>query len=134
MRGVSSQQKQWLDKQDSVDIAVFVVWSDQLGAAPRDVDEAAKLMPDRRARHYWDGERILGGAFQDRLEMDGRTFKLESEAWDLYLLFDRDAYWGEQGLPEPSWWEHQLFGQVPAERHLDAERFAAQAAKLVARR
>ncbi len=134
MRGVSSLQEQWLDRQDSDEIAVFVVWSDQLFAGIRHVPEAAALMPDRRTRHYWDGDRVLGGAYQDRLAAGGEVFELRSEAWDVWLLFDRDARWGEDGPPQPSWWEHQLGGGLPPERRLDAERFAAKAGDLVARR
>ncbi|HEX9669571.1 MAG TPA: hypothetical protein VGC93_08815 [Thermoanaerobaculia bacterium] len=133
MRGVSSLQEKWLDQQKRDDIAVFVVWSDQLFAGARHVPEAAELMPDRRARHYWDGDRVLGRAYQDRLEAGGRRFELDREAWDVWLLFDRDARWGEGGPPQPSWWEHQLRGPLPPERRLDPERFAARAAQLLAR-
>jgi hypothetical protein len=112
---------------------VFVVWSDQLGAAPRHVAAAAELMPDQRARHYWDGDRLLGRAYQTRLEAGGKVFELRREAWDVWLLFDRDVRWGEHGPPKPSWWEHQSSGRLPSERHLDPERFAVQAKKLLAR-
>lgn len=112
---------------------MFVVWSDQVGAEPRHVPEAAELMPDARARHYWDGDRMVGRAFPT-LKLGDRT--LESAGgeawWDVWLLFDRNGRWTDSGPPEPAWWEHQLQG-MPQERRLDPERFAAKAAELRAR-
>jgi hypothetical protein len=131
LRGVSSLQKQWLDEQRDKDIAVFVVWSDQVGAQPRHVPEASELMPDARARHYWDGGRVVGRAYQ-KLKLGDRTLEFGSEAWDVWLLFDREARWSDSP-PEPAWWEHQLQG-MPQERRLDPERFAAKAAGLRAPR
>jgi hypothetical protein len=105
-----------------------VVWSDQFGAGPRHVPEAAELMPDARARHYWDGGRVVGRGYQ-KLKLGGRTLDIGAEAWDVWLLFDRNARWTDSGPPEPAWWEHQLQG-LPQERRLDPERFAAKAAQL----
>lgn len=127
LRGVSSLQKQWLDEQRGSDIAVFVVWSDQLGAQPRYVADAARLMPDSRARQYWDGQEVIGRAYQT-LAMDGRTFTLDAPAWDVWMLFDRDAAW-RSTPPKPAWWEHQLYA-LPHERQLNPERFAAKAQTL----
>ncbi len=88
-------------------------------------------MPDPRARHYWDGDRLVGRAYQRSLSADGQTFELDVPAWDVWLLFDRDARWEDSGPPQPVWWEHQLAGGgLPAERRLDSERFAAKAAEL----
>jgi hypothetical protein len=114
------------------DIAVFVVWSDQLGAKPRHVLDAAGLMPDARARHYWDGGRVVGRAYQ-KLKLGDRTLELSTEAWDVWLLFDRKVRWGESGPPEPAWWEHQLRG-MPPERRLEPARFARKAAELRAQK
>ena len=128
MRGVSSLQKEWLGHQREGDIAVFVVWSDQLGAEPRHLPDAAALMPDPRARHYWDGREVVGGAYRT-LELEGKTVNVGQPAWDTWLLFDRKATWTDSGPPKPAWWEHQLRG-LPPERRLDPERFAAKARSL----
>jgi hypothetical protein len=85
-------------------------------------------MPDARARHYWDGGRVAGRAYQ-KLKLGGRTLDIGTEAWDVWLLFDSKARWTDSGPPEPRWWEHQLQG-MPPERRLDPERFAAKAAEL----
>lgn len=108
-----------------------MVWSDQFGAEPRHVPEAAELMSDGRARHYWDGRHVVGRAYR-KLELGGRTLDIGTDAWDVWLLFDGKARWTESGPPEPAWWEHQLQG-MPQERRLDPERFAAKAAELRAR-
>jgi hypothetical protein len=105
-----------------------VAWSSQLGGAPKFIAGGAKLIPDPRVRHYWDGERILGRAYRS-MRAGGDTFHLDDDAWDIYLLFDRDAKWTAEGPPEPVWWEHQLHG-LPEARYLDPERFAAKAAEL----
>jgi hypothetical protein len=87
-----------------------------------------KLMPDPRVRHYWDGDRVVGGAFRV-LDFGERTIDIGAEAWDVWLLFDREATWSPDGPPLPAWWEHQLRIPVP-ERRLDAQRFASKAARL----
>lgn len=121
-----------MEQQPDADVEVFVVWSGQVGGRPRHVSEAAALMPDPRARHYWDGGRVVGAAFQS-LSVEDREFRLADEAWDVWLLFGPDAEWTADGPPEPAWWEHQLGGRLPEERRLDAERFAHRAAGLARR-
>jgi hypothetical protein len=87
------------------------------------------LMPDPRARHYWDGDHQVGSLFRT-LHLGGETLQLSAAAWDTYLLFDRDARWPVGSPPpEPVWWEHQIRA-MPAGRRLDAERFASKAAAL----
>jgi hypothetical protein len=117
-----------LDTQAGDDIAVFVVWSDQLGAAPHHVRDAAELMRDSRAHHYWDGDELIGRGYPT-LDLDGTTIKLSGPAWDFWLLFDHDAEWTPNGPPKPTWWEHQIRGGPP-ERRLDPARFARKAAAL----
>jgi hypothetical protein len=96
-----------------------------LGAEEKHVSEATRLMPDRRVRHYWDGDLVLGKLYQP-------VVGSSAPAWDVYLLFDQDAVWDASGPPKPVYWEHQLRG-LPEERLLDAERFAAKAQELLSR-
>lgn len=105
-----------------------MVWSDQSGGEPRKVPGAAKRLPDPRARHYWDGGRVVGRAYRV-LKLGDQTVDLERDGWDLWLLFDRHATWPPGSAPQAAWWEHQLWGGPP-ERMLDAERFAIKAAEL----
>ena len=105
-------------------MAVYVVWSPQLGAREHHVPEATGLIPDDRVRHYWDPDRLVGSAYQDRLG-------LTEPAWDVWMLFGRDADWAADA-PDPDWWEHQL-GGLPDSLRLDPERFAEQAVELLTR-
>lgn len=107
---------------------MFVVWSDQLGAEPRHAAEATKLMPDPRAKHYWDGDEVIGRGYQT-LDLEGTPIKLNAPAWDVWLLFDGNAEWTAKSPPKPTWWEHQL-QSGPAERRLDPKRLAEKARAL----
>jgi hypothetical protein len=101
---------------------VYVVWSPQLGAREKNVASASSLVPDSRARHYWDAGKLVGGAFQPVLG-------LPIPAWDTWMLFDRNAVWHGNTPPNPTWWEHQLSVGPPA-LHLDPARFASHAEAL----
>ncbi len=93
--------------------------------------DATTLIDDPRARYFWDGSRRVGGLFRT-FHLGDETFHLDDAAWDTYMLFDRDARWqAGSAPPEPAWWEHQLWG-LPQARHLDARRFAREAAALSA--
>ena len=102
---------------------VYVVWSSQQGAHEQHVASASRLMADPRVRHYWDGNKLVGRAFEPIIGSN-------VPAWDTYLLFDRNAVWTEATPPAPTWWEHQLDGMTP-ERFLNPKRFAEHAAKII---
>ncbi len=55
------------------------------------------LIPDPRATHYWDSERLLGTWFSQQQEYKSVTFG--PIAWDTYFLYGPDAKWDE--VPEP---------------------------------
>ena len=122
MRGAVALHREWLAKDSSSNIAVYVVWSPQLGAEERHVAGATSLIPGMRVKHYWDGQMLVGMAYQPLLG-------LRQPAWDVWMLFDRHAVWRSDAPPAPGWWEHQLH-DAPLERHLDPVRFAARAAAL----
>ena len=118
-----------MEKQPNAKVEAFVVWSSQLSGGADDVPEAATLMRDARARHYWDGDRVLGTIYQT-LELGEDRLRGHEPAWDVWLLFGPEARWPPGGEPpKPAWWEHQLQG-MPGERRLDPERFAQKAAEL----
>jgi hypothetical protein len=99
-------------------LKVYVVWTKKLymdnrGAAVK----ATSLVPDRRARHFWDPTGYLGKQYGKTLELPGgRRF-----AWDVYLIFDSKTSWTD-GPPMPGFWMHQLGGLKP-EIRLDGTRF-----------
>lgn len=91
--------------------------------------DAMALIDDPRVQSFWDQDRKVGELFR-AFHLDGKTVRIGQAAWDTYLLFGRDARWRPgSSPPEPTWWEHQLWG-LPDTRLLDAERFAAKAAEL----
>ncbi|HSF17010.1 MAG TPA: hypothetical protein VLK65_15780 [Vicinamibacteria bacterium] len=93
-------------------LQIFVVW---LPAIRTDsYEEALKsrsLIPDIRARHYWDESRALGNALAPILETR------MSMAWDVYLAYDGEARW-DGTPPTPSNWLHQKQGEDP-KRYLE---------------
>jgi hypothetical protein len=122
MRGAVALEKAWLRNDSSKEVAAYVVWSPQLGAKEKHVASATTLLPDPRARHYWDGEMFVGKAFQPLLS-------LPEPAWDTWMLFDKNTIWPADGPPKPAWWEHQL-STGPLALHLDPDRFASHAEAL----
>lgn len=115
-----------MEKDGSADVAVYVVWSSQVGGKEKHVPGAAKLMEDRRAVHFWDPDQRIGKTYQPILGTP-------AAAWDVWMLFDRGERWTGDAPPRPTWWEHQL-RQLPSERFLDPERFAQKAQDLVRRK
>lgn len=107
-------------------MAVYVVWSSQVGGRERNVDKAAQRVPDLRARHYWDDDQLVGKAFQPIL-------RTPEEAWDVWMLFEPGVRWEGETPPQPTWWEHQLYG-MPFERLLNSERFAKKAVEIRSKR
>ena len=73
-----------------------ILWSDGRLSIP----QATKRLSDGRVRHYWDQEGSLVREYSRVLQIDG-------PAWDVYLLFDRDAEWKEQA-PAPIFWMDKL--------------------------
>lgn len=111
-----------MKKDSTTRVAVFVVWSTQLGAKEHNVDAATTLIPDRRVKHFWDSSLVVGKAYAPVIGSGG-------PAWDTWMLFGPKARWPAEGVPTPDWWEHQLYG-LPADRYLNPDRFAAKAAAL----
>jgi hypothetical protein len=122
MRGAVALQREWLAKDAGKDVAVYVVWSPQLGAEEKHVASAMGLIPDSRAKHYWDHQMFAGTAFQPFVG-------ISAPAWDVWLLFDKQAVWRADGVPRAAWWEHQL-KSAPPELMLNASRWASHAIAL----
>ena len=102
----------------------YVVWTPVLfGDCREAAEESLREVPDPRVTHFWDKDKALGKRFGRILELPhGKKF-----AWDVYLLYDARAYWGDHP-PEPNAWMHQL-GQD--ERRLDGEKLRKKVAALL---
>lgn len=77
---------------------------------------------DGRVKHYWDGDRITGKAWQTILELKG-------VAWDVYFLYDEAAHW-KTGPTLPDYWMTQLRGVTHAPR-LDKDIFEEKTKELL---
>ena len=94
-----------LDKVDSDNLSVHVVWTPVLASDKRSsVDRAHKLfVKDDRAVQYWDGDQSLGKTYGELMELpNGRDL-----AWDIYLVYEPGVEWGDKP-PMPDYWMHQL--------------------------
>lgn len=72
-------------------------------------------------RHYWDGEKVLSKAYRPLLGLD-------EDAWDVYLLYPKDAEWGDTP-PKPVYWQEQL--GISEETKLDRPKLIAEMNKLL---
>lgn len=104
-----------LEREPSKDLAVYAIWVPELGATEKNVSGAVALVPDKRARHYWNADDSLGRAF-------GAVLRTPATAWDVYLLYPRGARWAAASPPKPIFWMHQLSGVTNAP-HLDPDVF-----------
>jgi len=109
-------QEEVLNKVESPKLQAFVVWTPRyLGDSRAKALASMKLVSDKRARHFWDGEGWLGKHYGKTLKLPGnRIF-----AWDVYLVFDGQAKW-EKTPPVPTEWMHQLGGLD--QRSLDGDK------------
>jgi hypothetical protein len=93
-----------LSKVSDEDLQIYVVWMPVLAADDREAAlKSQSIIEDSRASHFWDLDQSLGRAY-------GRSIDIPRGgdlAWDMYLVFGRDAKW-ETALPVPSLWNHQL--------------------------
>ena len=110
-------QTEVLDPIDAPSLRVYVAWVPVL---PEDVEapgeETLAVVPDSRARHFWDAEGHLPRLFHSVLQLPE-----DWPAWDVYLVYAAGAMW-EQAPPAPAFWHHQL-GELPNAPFLNGERF-----------
>lgn len=77
-----------MERHPDADLRVFVGW---IPILPGDANpKVAELLVDKRAKHYWDGERRLGNEVSRIVRSDG------SPAYDVFLVYGPDAAWGEK--------------------------------------
>lgn len=101
-------------------MSVYAVWVPILPFdGEKAVPTALKKMPDERVKHYWDGKGELPEAFK-------RVLQINQTAWDVYLIYPRDAEW-KDGPPVPAYWMHQL--NLDPERMLNGATLAAETRK-----
>jgi hypothetical protein len=115
-------QREVMEKNPQKEIAVFIVWLKVLDTDNEDAVVAAmKRVPDPRAHHYWDPQRVLNAQLLDAI-----MFDVNVRLYDVFLLYDAEARW-EKRLPRPGYWMHEFQG-APGP-HWDVSTFAAEVQK-----
>jgi hypothetical protein len=71
-----------------------VVWVNRWATDTRDAVDGAGMV-DPRVTHFWDAGGVIDQGFLDRFGVDFGGLD-----YDFFLLFDRDATWG-QDPPRP---------------------------------
>ncbi|MEM9492571.1 MAG: hypothetical protein AAGC55_25710 [Myxococcota bacterium] len=79
----------------------YAVWVPKSGGQGSDVPTAAQRIPDVRNAHYWDDRAALMAAYT-------KVLKLPEDAWDIYMIYGRNARWDGALPPKPKFWMHQL--------------------------
>lgn len=116
-----------LRKIDSERLRVHFVWLDILDSDNKEAaQKAANRIHDPRVTHYWIPDDALTHEFAPVLGMDP-----EARAWDVFLLYDEDATWESDALPEPASYMYQNL-PLPKERLLDARALAEEVRGLLA--
>lgn len=80
--GASWVRKNILEQFPDASLAVYAVWSPQLGATRGDIDP--DLFGDDRVTTFWDPDGLAGEAIAD--DAGGAN-------WDVYTLYDGSAGW-----------------------------------------
>lgn len=106
-----------LDKVKGEDIAVYAVWLPILGIDSKaSMPMATRQFSDPRVHQYWDGEAELAKSYSPIVKADG-------VAWDVYMLFDRNAEWKDKP-PAPVYLMDKI--GLPTGRPLDGAELANQ--------
>lgn len=121
LRDMKSQVLSALPEND--ELAILVVHVPALDAKESDVSEAAEILNDDRASHFWDEFGTSGIRFQ-------RTLELPSYAWDVWMIYPPGARWIDRDPPAPAYWRHQLQGVDPSLR-LDPVDFAVELSRIL---
>ena len=124
LRGASETQKV-LDNLKGQDVKVYSAWEPMLPSDARyAVGRATKNLTDPRVSHFWDSDGVLAKSFAPVLGLQN------GRAWDVYLLYDRDAEWTDTP-PKPEFWQEQL--GISEETKLDGAKLQAEISKLMAK-
>jgi hypothetical protein len=103
LQNAAELQTKFLDRNDSDDIRMMIVWVKSLSTdAEEKLPLAIDVIPDPRVTHFWDEERVLNAQL-----IDAVAFPVNMNVYDVFLLYDRDATW-EKRLPRPGHFFHEI--------------------------
>ncbi len=106
MSGARRVQKEILDARPEADLRVYAIYfemvEDDRGAKSR--VKPSDLLDDPRVTSFWDDGRIAGRWFDENVtklgERQGDPDRIE---WDSFILFGREARWGDTPPDHVSW-------------------------------
>ena len=125
LRGASEIQSKVLEQVKNSDLRVYSVYVPILrGDDEASVSSAINRLSDSRVVSFWDGKGEVAQSYSPVLKL-----KAGLPAWDVYMVFDREADWKTQP-PAPNYWMHQLGGVAP-ERRLNGDTLAAEIKKVL---
>lgn len=87
-------------------------------------ESASAIAWNERVHHFWIPDPAVSESFRKALELT------DDRAWNVYLLYDRDARWNDE-VPRPDSFMHQG-RKLPADRALDARVLADEVRALLA--
>lgn len=106
LRGMDDINRDLLSSTRDRRLQTFVVHVPVIGAEAKHVRPAAKLLPAENVRHYWNPSGEFGRVLSKGIGL--KNAKESVYAWDVWLIYDPDATWSENAIPQPVMLMHQL--------------------------
>ena len=91
-------QEEVLEKIDSADLEVYVVWGPKNGAKERHVDRVKDLVTDPRATQYWDEHAAVAAPYD-------ALFDLAGPCAGVFALYGPGTEWSSDTPPWPVMWQ-----------------------------
>ena len=91
VKGASWVREKVLNEYPEEEIEVYAVWFNMVVTDRKDKWNP-KLLDDKRVKHYWDEERVLGKWIADNVKEVKHLGPID---WDSYYLFDTDGEWND---------------------------------------
>jgi len=103
LKNANQLQKPFLEKNDSDDFRMMIVWVKSLSTDKQEkLPLAIDVIPDPRVSHFWDEKRVLNPQLIDAI-----AFEVNMNVYDVFLLYDKQATW-EKRLPRPGYFFHEV--------------------------
>ena len=91
VKGTRWVRENILERYPNEELEVYAIWFNMI-PGDKKTRWNAEALPDKRVRHYWDTERMVGKWITKNVEDCQHLRPID---WDSYYLFDGDAVWGD---------------------------------------
>lgn len=106
LRGIDDINRDLLSSTRDRRLQAFVVHVPVIGAQAKHVRPAAKLLPAENVRYYWNASGEFGRVLSKDIGL--KNYKQFVYAWDVWLIYDPNATWSENAIPQLLLLMHQL--------------------------